>query len=48
MTNEIYLLMANVAVWLGIAGYVSFLGAKSVSMERRITQMEQLDNDSER
>ncbi|WP_084407609.1 CcmD family protein [Maridesulfovibrio bastinii] len=47
MTNQIYLMVANVAVWIGIAGYVAFLGLKSVSIERRINQMEQLENDSE-
>lgn len=48
MNNEIYLFVANVAVWIGIAGYLAFLGTRSVSMERRISQMEHLKNDSER
>ncbi len=48
MTNETYLFAANIAVWLGIAGYLAFLGVRSASMERRITQMEQLEDDSKR
>ncbi|SDK74331.1 CcmD family protein [Maridesulfovibrio ferrireducens] len=45
MTNETYLLIGNIAVWAGIAGYLAFIAAKGVAMERRITQMEMLDND---
>ncbi|WP_084154140.1 CcmD family protein [Maridesulfovibrio frigidus] len=45
MTNETYLLIANIAVWVGIAGYLAFIASKGAAMERRITQMEMLDND---
>ncbi|SMF38961.1 CcmD family protein [Desulfovibrio gilichinskyi] len=45
MINETYLLIANIAVWIGIAGYLAFIAAKGVAMERRIAQLEILDND---
>lgn len=43
--SEKYLLIANIAVWVAIAGYLAFIAAKGSSMERRIRQMELLDND---
>ncbi len=43
--SETYLLIANIAVWVAIAGYLAFIAAKGASMERRIRQMELLDND---
>ncbi|WP_291327326.1 CcmD family protein [Desulfovibrio sp. UCD-KL4C] len=45
MINETYLLIANIAVWIGIAGYLVFIAAKGAAMERRIAQLEILDND---
>ncbi|WP_320007817.1 CcmD family protein [Maridesulfovibrio sp.] len=45
MNSETYLLIANVAVWAVLAGYLAFMAAKGASMERRIRQMEMLDND---
>ncbi|WP_415718220.1 CcmD family protein [Maridesulfovibrio sp.] len=45
MSTETYLLIANVAVWAVLAGYLAFIAAKGASMERRIRQMEMLDND---
>ncbi len=34
--------MANVAVWLGIAGYLCFLGGKASGLEKRVAQLELL------
>jgi len=45
MNSETYLLIANIAVWAVIAGYLAFVAAKGSSMERRIRQMELLGND---
>jgi len=45
MNTETYLLIANVAVWSVLAGYLAFIAAKGASMDRRIRQMEMLDND---
>ncbi|WP_432737024.1 CcmD family protein [Maridesulfovibrio sp. FT414] len=45
MNSETYLLIANIAVWAVIAGYLAFIAAKGASMERRIRQMELLEND---
>ncbi|WP_419780086.1 CcmD family protein [Maridesulfovibrio sp.] len=45
MNTETYLLIANVAVWSVLAGYLAFIAAKAASMDRRIRQMEMLDND---
>lgn len=42
MDYQIYLLSANVAVWLGIGGYLLLLGARQRHMETRIMQMERL------
>lgn len=40
-----YLLAANVAVWIGIAGYVAFLAARSRRLEERLKHLEILDHD---
>ncbi len=45
MNSETYLLIANIAVWAVIAGYLAFVASKGASMERRIRQMELLEND---
>ncbi|WP_084147000.1 CcmD family protein [Maridesulfovibrio zosterae] len=45
MNSETYLLIGNIAAWAVIAGYLVFIAAKGTSMERRIRQMELLDND---
>ncbi len=44
MDYQTYLLAANVAVWLGIGGYLLLLGARQRRIETRIRQMEQLRN----
>jgi CcmD family protein len=43
--NTDYLFIANVAVWLGIAGYLAFLAAKSRGIAKRIDQLEMLKDD---
>lgn len=45
MNSETYLLIANIAVWAVIAGYLAFIAARGGSMERRIRQMELLDDE---
>ena len=45
MNSETYLLIANIAVWVVIAGYLGFVAAKGASMERRIRQMELIEDD---
>ncbi len=46
MDYQGYLMTANVAIWLGIGGYVLFLGLKQQRFETRLTQMERLSDDS--
>lgn len=45
MNSETYLLIANIAVWAILAGYLAFVASKGAAMERRIRQMELLEND---
>ncbi|MBU1001237.1 MAG: CcmD family protein [Proteobacteria bacterium] len=44
MDYQTYLLVANVAVWLGVGGYLAFLAARQRRLNTRIRQMEQLSN----
>lgn len=44
MNYETYLLVANVAVWLGVGGYLAFLAARQKRLSTRIRQMEQLSD----
>lgn len=46
--NETHLLWANLAVWLGICGYVALLAAKAARLTRRVERLELLGNDEER
>jgi CcmD family protein len=39
-------LTANVAVWLGVGGYLLLLGAKQRRFETRLRQMEHIHDDS--
>lgn len=41
-----YLMIANVAVWVGIGGYLFFIGGKQRRFEMRLKQMEQLSDGS--
>ncbi len=40
MSATTYLFIANVAVWLGVAGYLAFMAAKSSGLEKRVQQLE--------
>lgn len=40
-----YLFAANVAVWLGIGGYLVFLALRQSAISRRIRQTEILSDD---
>ena len=42
MGNQGYLLAANVAVWLGLCGYVVFVASRQKRLERRLKQLETL------
>lgn len=41
-----WLLMANIAVWLGLGGYLCMLARNQKQLDRRIRQME-LQNDDD-
>ncbi|MEW5774354.1 MAG: CcmD family protein [Thermodesulfobacteriota bacterium] len=43
MDNTGYLMAANVAVWLGIGGYLLFLAGRQKQLELRLKRMEVLD-----
>lgn len=42
MSSEAYLFAANLAVWLGVAGYVALLAVRAARLEQRLSQMERL------
>jgi len=44
MDPQEYLLLANVLVWLGIGGYLSFLAIRQNRLEQRLNQMERLND----
>lgn len=48
MSATTYLIIANAAVWLGIAGYLGFLASNASGLKKREQQVELLggDNDS--
>jgi CcmD family protein len=39
-----YLFAANVVVWLGLGGYLAFLAGRSAGLERRVRQLERLND----
>ncbi len=43
--NVTYLFAANLAVWLGLGGYVAFLAARAGGLERRLRQLERMSDD---
>jgi CcmD family protein len=45
--NTGYLFAANVAVWIGIGGYLVFLAARQAALGRRMRQLELLDEQRE-
>nr|WP_126381367.1 CcmD family protein [Desulfovibrio ferrophilus] len=44
MDYQTYLLAANIAIWLGVGGYLAFLAAQQRRLNTRIRQMEQLSD----
>ncbi len=40
-----WLFYANVTIWVGIGGYVAFLGWRQVSLAARMNQLEKLHHD---
>lgn len=47
MSTEQYLIFANVAVWLGLGGYVAFLAARLSGLEGRLRRLAALRGDGE-
>ncbi len=43
----IYVLAANVVIWLGLGGYAAFLGKRQAALEARLAQMEKLGDGEE-
>lgn len=43
MDNTGYLLAANVAIWLGVGGYLLFLAGRQKRLELRLARMEARD-----
>ena len=42
MDYQTYLMAANIAVWLGLGGYLAFLGMRQKALATRIRQMEMM------
>jgi len=40
-----YLIISNVIIWLGIGGYLFFLATKAKKLERKLKQLELLNNE---
>ena len=45
MSATTYLVLANAAVWLGLAGYLAFLAVSAASLRRRQRQLQLLEED---
>lgn len=45
MGNQTYLLAANIVVWLGLCGYLAFVASRQKHLERRLKQLETLNDD---
>jgi CcmD family protein len=45
MSNQGYLLAANIVVWLGLCGYMAFVASCQKRLERRLKQLEALQHD---
>jgi len=45
MDTAHYLLTANIAVWIGLGGYIVFLVRRQSLMEQRLQHLEALDNE---
>ncbi len=42
MSSTTYLILANAAVWIGIAGYLGFLVSRGAALNKRERQIELL------
>ncbi len=40
-----WLFYANVAIWVGVGGYVAFLGWRQIGLVERVNQLEKLHHD---
>ncbi|WP_457571604.1 CcmD family protein [Desulfovulcanus sp.] len=40
-----YLIISNVLIWMGIGGYLFFLATKAKRLERKVKQLELLNNE---
>lgn len=47
MSATTYIFIANVAVWLGVAGYLVFLASKASGLEKRVRQIELLGDNND-
>lgn len=47
MNNEGYLFIANIAVWLGVCGYLLFLGRVQKRLAKRLARMEMLRDETD-
>ena len=47
MSIETTLFAANLAVWLGLGGYVAFVAARGMRLEARLTQLERMRHDQD-
>lgn len=45
MDSSNWLLMANAAVWLGVGAYVFFIARTQTQLDKRIRQMELINDD---
>lgn len=45
MDSSNWLLMANAAVWLGVGAYLFFMARTQQQLDKRIRQMELMNND---
>ena len=46
METLLYLALANVAVWLGIGGYICMLGLRQTALAKRLHALENLKGNS--
>lgn len=44
MSATTYLILANSAVWLGIAGYLAFMATRAANLKKRARQIELLED----
>ena len=47
MSATTYLILANSAVWLGIAGYLAFMATRSANLRKREQQIQLLEDSND-